>query len=432
MGCIFSIFRAGATLVLGVVVFVGFLFFLILNNFSDKLLNADFYKDTITGQDTYNRIYDDVLVDDELLDRTAELLGDIKIVTHQEIVDLTRQIIPPAYIQAQVEGTINRTIAYVNDDVETLNAYIDLSEPLKNVKPIMFAYIDGRIDELEEEDPGTTTCTINGVTVLATSYVDKFSGIANGEVPTSVPSLKALDPLCRQILFASSFDLLLASSTLSAETTQQFADSRDEMRGPFEAGDTIAMLKIAARALAGPLMDDAIDRVRENLSAGDRFDLIQQIAKWNPNTSEAQIRSDLDEGRGWLTKARAFGELTTLIMVIGGSVLIGLVYLPSLAGMLRYPGIVLLFTGVVFFVIGKIAESEVPDRLTSLIETGADKASDIPPSVTDLGGDIMISFGSQLTNGFAGPSLSLLIIGAILFGASFFVFPIKRFIPFVK
>ena len=65
-----SIVRAAAALVLGVIIFVGFLFFLILNNLSDKLLSADFYKDTIAGQDTYNRIYDEVLVDEELLDKT--------------------------------------------------------------------------------------------------------------------------------------------------------------------------------------------------------------------------------------------------------------------------------------------------------------------------------------------------------------------------
>ena len=67
--------RAGAGLVLGVVIFVGFLFFLILNNVSDKLLSADFYKNTIAAEDTYNRIYTEVLVDEELKDRTQERLS---------------------------------------------------------------------------------------------------------------------------------------------------------------------------------------------------------------------------------------------------------------------------------------------------------------------------------------------------------------------
>ena len=123
MGFILSILRAWTALVLGVFIFVGFLFFLILNNFSDKLLSADFYKDTIASQDTYNRIYDEVLVDEELLGKTREFLGDIQIVSDQDITDLMREIIPPAYIQAQVEGNIERAIAYVKNDVDSFHRW---------------------------------------------------------------------------------------------------------------------------------------------------------------------------------------------------------------------------------------------------------------------------------------------------------------------
>lgn len=432
MGFITSIIRAGISMVLGVVVFAGFLFFLILNNFSDRLLSADFYTDTISGQDTYNRIYNEVLVDEELLEKTEEFLGDIQIVTHQEIVDLMRKVVPPEYIQEQVEGSIERTIAYVKEDVEDLEAYVDLAEPLGSVKAVMFDYIDGRIDKLEEEDPGASGCSPAVVSDLAGRYVDKFKSIAEGAVPTTVPSLGILDPVCRQVIFAASFDLLVTSSFLDADATRLVVENREKIREPFESGDILAVLKVSARSLTGPLMDTAIDKVREDLSEGDRLDLLHQIAEWNPNTSEAQIRADLDEGREWLSRARNFGELTTLIMVIGGAILMGLVHFPNLANMLRWPGMSLLFTGAVFFVLGKIAENQVPDRLTQVIDTGAGKVTDMPPSVTDLGGDLLLSFGTQLTSGFAGPSLTLLILGAILFGASFFVFPIKRFIPFVN
>ena len=92
----------------------------------------------------------------------------------------------------------------------------------------------------------------------------------------------------------------------------------------------------------------------------------------------------------------------------------------------------MLITGVFSFLAGKIAESEIPDRLTDVIETDAYKVSDVPPSVTDLGSDILVSLGSQLTDGFVGPSLTLLVIGAILLGSSFFTVIVGRFVPFVK
>ena len=418
---------------LGVVIFVGFLFVLILNNFSDKLLSADFYMSTIAAEDTYDRIYNEVLVDDELKDRTQELLGDIKVVEHQEIVDLLEEIMPPAYIKGQVEASIDRTIDYINEDVDRLEVYVELAEPLENVKTVMFAYMDAKIDGLRvEETQGFGGCTPSSLGGLAERYVDTFSGLSEGVVPESIPSIKEISAPCRIILFELVFGSLVDDSGLSDDAKQSLNDGKGELRLPFAMGDTLEVLKVSTRLLAGPLMDDAIESVRADLDENGRFDLIRQLAEWDDDTTEAEIRQDIDDGRVWISRANNFGDLTSLILVIGGAVLMGLVFFPTFSSMLRWPGVALLITGTFFFAAGKIAESEVPDRLTYVIESGADKVSEVPPSVTDLGGDILISFGSQLTDGFAGPSITLLVIGAVLLGSSFFTIVIKRFIPIVK
>ena len=418
---------------LGVVIFVGFLFVLILNNFSDKLLSADFYMSTIAAEDTYDRIYNEVLVDDELKDRTQELLGDIKVVEHQEIVDLLEEIMPPAYIKGQVEASIDRTIDYINEDVDRLEVYVELAEPLENVKTVMFAYIDAKIDGLRvEETQGFGGCTPSSLGGLAERYVDTFSGLSEGVAPESIPSIKEISAPCRIILFELVFGSLVDDSGLSDDAKQSLNDGKGELRLPFAMGDTLEVLKVSTRLLAGPLMDDAIESVRADLDENGRFDLIRQLAEWDDDTTEAEIRQDIDDGRVWISRANNFGDLTSLILVIGGAVLMGLVFFPTFSSMLRWPGVALLITGTFFFAAGKIAESEVPDRLTYVIESGADKVSEVPPSVTDLGGDILISFGSQLTDGFAGPSITLLVIGAVLLGSSFFTIVIKRFITIVK
>ena len=433
MGCLTSLLRAGAGIVLGVVIFVGFLFVLISNNFSDKLLSADFYVSTIAAEDTYDRIYNEVLVDDELKDRTQELLGDIKIVEHQEIVDLLEEIMPPAYIKGQVEASIDRTIDYINEDVDRLEVYVELAEPLENVKTVMFAYIDAKIDGLRvEETQGFGGCTPSSLGGLAERYVDTFSGLSEGVAPESIPSIKEISAPCRIILFELVFGSLVDDSGLSDDAKQSLNDGKGELRLPFAMGDTLEVLKVSTRLLAGPLMDDAIESVRADLDENGRFDLIRQLAEWDDDTTEAEIRQDIDDGRVWISRANNFGDLTSLILVIGGAVLMGLVFFPTFSSMLRWPGVALLITGTFFFAAGKIAESEVPDRLTYVIESGADKVSEVPPSVTDLGGDILISFGSQLTDGFAGPSITLLVIGAVLLGSSFFTIVIKRFITIVK
>ena len=98
MGCIVPILRAGAGLLLSVVLFVGFGLSLVGSNVSDKLLNAEFYGDIIAAESTYNRIYDEVLVDDELKETVTGLLGNINVVSKQETVILLRQVVPPEYL----------------------------------------------------------------------------------------------------------------------------------------------------------------------------------------------------------------------------------------------------------------------------------------------------------------------------------------------
>ena len=427
-----SLFRAAVALVLFVIIFVGFLSYLILNNFSDKLLSVDFYTNTLAAEDTYNRIYDDILLDDELKETTERFLGDIEVVSHQEIVDLLREIMPPEYIQSEVEGAIERTVDYINEDVDELELYIDLNQPLDNVKRVMLDYIDGRIDELEVEDPGFSGCSTDAAQSLANSFSERFDQIADGVVPESVPSLSAIDVPCRVIIFELAYSTLIDSAGLPEATATTLKDGKGDLRLPFAQGDTLEVLKVSARLLAEPLMDDAIKGVREDLTEAGQFDLIRQIAKWDDETTEAQIRTDLGDGRDWISKASNFGDMASLIMVIGGAAAMALIFFPTLGGMLRWPGIALLVTGGFFFVVGKIAQSKVPDALADAVETGAGQMSNVPPAVTDLGTDILVSFGSQLTDGFVAPSITMLTFGIILFGGSFFSIILKRFIPFLK
>ena len=432
MGCLISIFRAGATLVLGVAIFVGFLSYLIMNNFSDKLLAADFYKNTLAAEDAYNRIYDEVLLDDELMDTTEKFLGGIEIADHQDVIDLMREVIPPEYIQSEIESAIGRTIDWVNEDTEDLELYVDLNGPLDNVKTVMLNYIDDRIDEIVVEDLGFSGCSIDTASKLVPNFISKFDKIADGVVPTSVPGLKSIDVRCRVVIFELAYNSLVDEVGLSGPAAAALENGRGDLRIPFVNRDTIEVFKVSARLLAEPLMDEAILQVRDDLTETGQFDLIRQIAVWNTDTSENQIRTDLDEGRKLVSRLNIFVGFGSMIMVIGGAVVMGLLYFPNLAGMLRWPGIALSITGGFFLVAGKIAQSKIPDALADVIETGANKASDVPLAVTDLVTDVMVSFGSQLTDGFVTPSIMMLTIGITLFGSSFLSFIPKRFIPMVK
>ena len=432
MGCLIPLFRAFVALVLFVIIFVGFLSYLIVNNVAGKLLSADFYTNTLESEDTYNRIYNDVLLDGELEQTTGRLLGDIQIASHQEVVELLREIMPPEYIQSEVEGAIGRTVDYFNEDAENLGLYIDLNLPLNNVKPVMINYIDKRILELEVEDSDFSGCSLNAAQGVADTFRVMFDQLAGGVVPKSAPSLEEIKPVCRVIIFELAYGSLIDGAGLNESTSAILKNSKEDLRAPFENGDTIQVLKVSARLLAEPKIDTAIDGVRENLTGTGQFDLISQIVEWDGDRTESQLRADLAGGRDWISKASNFGDMTSLVMVIGGTAIMGLIFFPTLSGMLRWPGTTLIITGGFFFAVGKIAQSKVPEALSDAWETSADRVSDVPPAVTDLGTDILVSFGSQLTDGFVAPSITMLTFGVILLSTSFSSIILKRFIPVLK
>lgn len=431
MGCVISIVRAVSALVLGVVVFVGFLL-LMLTNTSNKLLNADFYNDIIAGEDTYNRIYDEVLLDEDLESTRNDLLGEVRVVSDQELVNLLREIIPPEYLQSQVEGAIGRTVDYFNEDAEALDLRIDLGPALDNVKPVLLRYMNQRIERLPLEKFALPGCDPEIIQRIADRYEVIFRGLSIGSIPESIPSFEAIFAPCRQVIFNIAFDKLVSDPSFDPRVEQGLRARKEAIRVEFNAGDTYGVWQEAAPAMATPLIDDAIGQIRAELDGQERLDLVHRIAIWSGDLTEAQIRENAGDARDWVSRVRKFGKSIALAMLIAGAVLLGLVHFPSLKGALRWPGLTLLLTGVVLLVIGKVLQSQVPDRLRELVERDPGGMGGVPASVNALGGDLLASFGKHLTGGFDGPALAVLIIGALLFGASFFVYLLRPRFPGVR
>ena len=420
MGYLRFIIRSLSKLFLGVVVFAGLLL-LLLPNSADKLVNVDFYKDIIAGENTYNRIYDEVLLDEDLESTRNNLLGGVRVASDQEMVSLLRHIIPPKYLQSQVEKDIGRTVDYFNEDAETLDLYIDLGPPLDLVKPVLFGYIDQRIDRLQEEESGRQECTSQRVNEVTDSYRSKWEELSTGQVPEAIPSLRGFDAQCRLLLFELTFNQLVAQSGLDERAKQGVTEHREEIQRQFVAGEAKLVLKVAVRPLANPLMDDAIRQIRAKLDGDDRLDLVHRIAVWNGDSTDAEIRETVGGARDWVSRARKFGKPIGLAMLIAGAVLLGIRHYPSVKGTLRWPGLTLLLSGAVVLVAGKVLEPKIPGWLREVVESESGGMGGVPDSVSALGGDLLASFGKHLVNGFEGPAQVVLIIGAGLFVASFFV-----------
>ena len=85
-----------------------------VNNISGKLFPLDFCTESLSEQGAYNRIYDEVLVDQKFQGVTQELLGNIEAVPHTDVVGLVQQIIPLHYVKQRIEGNILLSTQYMN------------------------------------------------------------------------------------------------------------------------------------------------------------------------------------------------------------------------------------------------------------------------------------------------------------------------------
>ena len=158
--------------------------------------------------------------------------------------------------------------------------------------------MDGLIDELRvEEIQGIPECTPAAMGGWADRYLATFNGLAKGVVPESIPSIEQIAAPCRIILFELAFESLVDGAALSVAAKQSLTAGKADLREPFATGDTLGVLKVSARLLAGPLMDHAIDRVREGLVDGDRFAIIRRRPGFDEMTALQSLPDWLDESR---------------------------------------------------------------------------------------------------------------------------------------
>ena len=432
MGLTLWVVRVLVSFLLATLIFVAIGVFLLVNNFSDKLFDAEFYNEILREQNTYQRIYDEVLLDTEVARVTRDWMGDIQLVSHEEAVGLFEQILPPDYLQTQVEENIQRTVDYMNQEVDTLELYVELGPPLAAVKPVLFEYIDGRIDELEEVEPDPEKGLPEQVAQVLALTESLSRELALGRIPGSVPSVEPIPEPIRSDLFDLVLADLVGDRSLDERVRRGLRESAPELRREFVAGDTHGFLKQFARAAATPSIDDSIAQMREGLDSRDRLDLIYTWAKQSDQVSEAGLRAEIANTRHQLKRARTLGHWVSWAIVIGGTVVMGLIHLPSLTNALRWTGLTLLVTGLVWYMLGKVLEANLSGKLAGLVDREAAELSDVPPSVVELGADILRSFGQHLADGVGDPALILAGVGAVLLVGSFFVFLLRPHIPALR
>ena len=415
-----TILRAVAGLVLGMVVFAGLLYLLVVVNFSQRLEDSEVYRDAIQNTDAYNRIYDEVLVDEALEDYTGDLLGGIEAEVQDEAVEILRDVMPPAYLREQTEDNIDRFTGFLRHERDRLDLIVDLSEPLDRVQPTVLDRVDQVIDDLEIIEPATSGCSVLSLQRLAVESAAPMAQMSGGKLPTSAPSLNILSRDCRDREFDIWFDRVLDDPAMNSQAALILEGERSALRQSFVDGDTREFLKQAAAPLVSPLTESAVAEIRRELQRNDRIDLLEKLVENSGDISRTDIDDQAENLRQAVSQANGTGRTIALVMVIVGGLLLAAVHIPRPADVLRWPGITLFTGGAVCLVVGLVVNSAVPGVVRDAITQSVSYSPDVPVAAIDLAGDLLESFARQVTSGFIPAAVAVMVVGGVLIIASLF------------
>ena len=155
------------------------------------------------------------------------------------------------------------------------------------------------------------------------------------------------------------------------------------------------------------------------------MDLIGFLAKEDDDLTEGEIRTQLADARDLVGRTHGMGRVVALVLVVVGSMVMGLLYFRNTTGMTRWPGVTLLSAGLVCLIVGLVLESQAPGSLEGAVGPDAGLSS----TATDWINDFVAAAGERLFTGFTAPAVIFIAVGAVLFVASFLLPRLRRSMP---
>ena len=416
-----SLIRSVTALILGLVVFAGFCLWLILSQVSGKLLDPAVYAAALVSVDAYPRLYSDLLAGPAGQGWARDLLGEGLPVADVDLIALMQDVAPPAYLQSQVEGNLHRAAAYFRAETEALELYLDLAEPLARITPAALNYLDRRIDQLEVVEPELLSHPLTGAD-YARALGESLNGlIFRQSIPETLPSIRILPEPLRPAAFALVMSQLPDYLALPPESRADLAAAAPELRAQFIAGNTRPFLKAAARAIAKPILEREIAAALSTAGLDDhnRLPLLSLLAAAIGYPTAGELSAELDPLRQDFNRFLNRGRLISLAVVLLGTALLGLLYLPNLARCLRWPGITLLLSGLAAFGLGWLAASVLPGAAAEGIRGWLASDAAISPAAVNLLADLAQELAAGLLAGIGNGGLALALLGAVLLALAY-------------
>ena len=333
--------RSIVALLLGVLAFLALGYVYIASGVRDTLSSPQPLLSALEKHKAYDRVFDDGIISQQFEGALRGLVGEYSLDPETEAW-LLKEILPPSELQTATEQNIVSVIAFLSNESDTFDATIDLSAAIPRIKPAVFRLVDERIDKVQR-------ITVTSEEELRRSIEALSRDIAAGSMPETVPALDGRPPNRVINAFVQSTELL---PDAEARRTAKANLARDVLAiaNALENGDTNTALKLAARAIADPVIDDSIDNLREDIDDRGRYSAVDKIAQSVGSRHETLERFRFARTiLRLLVGAVAIAALIVFVAAVAG---IAGVFYPYPKHMARWPGVTLVVCGVMFIVIG--------------------------------------------------------------------------------
>ena len=262
--------------------------------------------------------------------------------------------------------------------------------------------------------------------VLPESSIETFIGSRLGELPGFGPT-----DLAATLSVVAPPDYLQGQTEGNLKrAAAYFQGETDRLELYAELEQPLAQIRAEIRAetpdypenrIAVAYLDSTIARFEAELNLDDRgrLNLLALTAGSTAYGAEAELRAAIARFRSDLRRSLSQGRQWSLIVVIAGTVALGLLYLPNLVGSLRWPGLTLLLSGATAFLLGWWVEATLPGRAAGWVSSQAGTELDFSPAAARLAAEVLESALAGLLAGIGNPALLAALVGAALLAASY-------------
>ena len=144
--------------------------------------------------DAYNRIHETGLLRQQFEDILNPLLGEFNL-GDADRTELQRAILTRDYLKINAEQHLEALSRFFRFESDVLEAQLDLGDPIQRVKPVLFAFLDERMDragiesafspdDLGERMVETLTLVANGTLAVSPRWTLGYFDPALGRLPT--------------------------------------------------------------------------------------------------------------------------------------------------------------------------------------------------------------------------------------------------------